>query len=145
MRNCNDYPKKGITLPQNSLTDDEITKLTELRFRNIDLFATSMHDLVGTKIELMHIDTEDAKPLRQRPYRQSPAMQRKMECLIDQMLSKNIIQPSDSRWSSPCLHIKKSGTDEYRFVNDPRALNKLTKLTLWPLPTLDDIFYLLSL
>ena len=136
--------EKGVTLPQNSLTNEEFTKLTELLFRNIDLFATSMQDLVGTKSELMHIDTGDAKPVRQRPYRQSPEMQRQMENLIDQMLSANIIQPSDSPWSSPCLLIKKSGTDEYRFVNDLRALNKLTKPMFWPLPTLDDIFDLLS-
>ena len=76
-----------------------------------------MHDLVGTKVELMHIDTEDAKPIRLRPYRQSPEMQRQMERLIDEMLSANIIQPSDSPWSSPCLLITKSGTNEYRFVN----------------------------
>ena len=96
-----------------------------------------------TKVELMHIDTEDAKPIRQRPYRQSPEMQRQMELLIDEMLSANIIQPSDSPWSSPCL-IKKSGTNEYRFVNDLRALNKITKPTFWPLPNLDDVFDLLT-
>jgi len=103
-----------------------------------------MHDLVGTKVELMHIDTEDAKPIRLRPYRQSPEMQRQMERLIDEMLSANIIQPSDSPWSSPCLLVKKRGTNEYRFVNDLRALNKITKPMFWPLPTLDDVFDLLS-
>ena len=71
-------------------------------------------------------------------------MQRQMERLIDEMLSANIIQPSDSPWSSPCLLIKKSGTNEYRFVNDLRALNKITKPIFWPLPTLDDVFDLLS-
>jgi len=86
-----------------------------------------MHDLVGTKVELMHVDTGDAKRVRQRPYRQSVEMRRQMGLLIDEMLSANIIQPSDSPWSSLCLLIKKSGTNEYRFVNNLRALNKLTK------------------
>ena len=136
--------KKGISLQQDSLTTNEFHQLTDLLFQNIDLFATSMHDLVGTKIETMHIDTGDAKPVRQRPYRQTPEVQRQMELLIDEMLTSNIIQPSDSPWSSPCLLIKKSGTNEYRFVNDLRALNKVTKPMFWPMPTLDDIFDLLS-
>ena len=83
--------EKGITLRQNSLTADQLFKLADLLFQNLDLFATSMHDLVGTKVELMHIDTEDAKRIRQRPYRQSPEMQRQMERLIDAMLSSWLI------------------------------------------------------
>ena len=136
--------EKGITLQQNSLTTEEFHKLVDLIFRNKDLFATSMHDLVGTKVEVMHIDKGDAKPVRKRPYRQSPEIQRAMNKLIDEMLSAKIIQPSDSPWSSPCLLIKKSGTNEYRFVNDLRAVNKLTKPIFWPLPTMDDVFDLLS-
>jgi len=86
-----------------------------------------MHDLVGTKVKLMHIDTGDAKPVRQRPYRQSVDMQRQMGKLIDEMLSANIIQPSDSPWCSPCLLIKKSGTNEYRFVNDLKSFEQTYK------------------
>ena len=50
--------EKGVTLQQHSLKTDEFHKLVDLIFRNKDLFATSMHDLVGTKVETMHIDTE---------------------------------------------------------------------------------------
>jgi len=48
--------EKGISLQQNSLTMDEFQKLAELIYRNRDLFATSMHDLVGTDIETIHIE-----------------------------------------------------------------------------------------
>jgi len=132
--------EKGINLQQNSLTTDEFYKLVDLVYRNIDLFATSMYDLIGTDVEMMHIDTGDAKPVRKRAYRQSPEMQRVMEKQIDEMLAAKIIEPSESPWSSPCLLIKKSGTNEYRFVNDLRAVNKLTAPIFWPLPTLEDIF-----
>jgi len=100
-----------------------------------------MHDLVGTKVETMHIVTGDAKPVRKRAYRQSPEMQRVMEKLIDEMLAAKITQPSESAWSAPCLLIKKSGTNEYRFVNDLQAVNKITKPIFWPLPTMEDIFF----
>jgi len=125
--------EKGVTLQQHSLKTDEFHKLVDLIFRNKDLFAIRMHDLVGTKVETMHIDTGDAKPVRKRAYRQSPKMQRVMEKLTDEMLAAKIIQPSESAWSSPCLLIKKSGTNEYRFVNDVRAVNKITKPIFWPL------------
>jgi len=36
--------------------------------------------------------------------------------------------------------IKKRGTNEYRFVNDLRAVNQLTKPMSWPMPTMTDIF-----
>jgi len=63
-----------------------------------------------------------------------------MEKLIDEMLAAKIIQPSESAWSRPCLLIKKSGTNEYRFVNHLRAVNKITKPIFWPLPSMEDIF-----
>ena len=37
------------------------------------------------------------------------------------------------------MFVEKSGVNEYRFVNDLRAVNKLTKPIYWPLPTLEDI------
>jgi len=99
-----------------------------------------MHDLVGTDVIRMAIDTGDAQPVRKRAYRQTPQMMREMERQVQKMVASGIVEPSDSPWSSPCLLIKKSGTNEYRFVNDLRAVNQLTKPIFWPLPTLEDIF-----
>ena len=130
---------KQIVLQQHSMTTEEFHQLVDLIFKNIDLFATSMHDLVGSDVELMHIDTGDAGPVRKRPYRQSAELQKATDSLINEMLEANI-QPSNSPWSSPCLLIKKSRTNKYRFVNDFRALNKITKPIFWPLPTLEDVF-----
>ena len=132
--------EKGINLQQNSLSLDEYYDLIDLLFENRDLFATSMHDLVGTDVVEMEIDTGDAQPVRKRAYRQSPQMMREMERQVQEMVAAGIVEPSDSPWSSPCLLIKKSGTNEYRFVNDLRAVNQLTKPIFWPLPTLEDIF-----
>jgi len=99
-----------------------------------------MSDLVGTDVVKIHIDTGDAQPVRKRAYRQTPKMMNVMEKQVQEMVAAGIIEPSDSPWSSPCLLIKKSGTNECRFVNDLRAVNQLTKPIFWPLPTLEDIF-----
>ena len=101
--------------------------LVNFIFTNIGLFATGMYDLVGTDVVKMEIDTGDPHPVRKRPYRRSPEMQREMERQVQEMISAGIVEPSDSPWSSPCLLIKKTGTNEYRFVNDLRGVNQLTK------------------
>jgi len=132
--------QKGIKLERNSLKDDEYRQLVGLIYQNIDLFATGMKDLVGTDIVKHEIDTGDARPIRKRSYRQSPQMMREMEKQVDEMLEAGILEPSDSPWSSPCLLIKKSGVNEYRFVNDLRGVNQLTKPIHWPMPTMEDIF-----
>jgi len=64
--------EKGINLQQNSLSLEEYYDLVDLLFNNRDLFATSMHDLVGTDVVEMEIDTRDAQPVRKRAYRQTP-------------------------------------------------------------------------
>jgi len=132
--------QKGIKLEKNSLKDDEYRQLVGLIYQNVDLFATGMKDLEGTDIVKHEIDTGNARPIRKRTYRQSPQMMREMEQQVDEMLKAGIIEPSDSPWSSPCLLIKKSGVNEYRFVNDLRGVNQLTKPIHWPMPTMEDIF-----
>ena len=132
--------QKGIKLEKNSLKDEEYRQLVGLIYQNVDLFATGMKDLVGTDIVRHEIDTGDARPIRKRTYRQSPQMMREMEKQVDEMLEAGILEPSDSPWSSPCLLIKKSGVNEYRFVNDLRGVNQLTKPIHWPMPTMEDIF-----
>jgi len=62
-----------------------------------------------------------------------------MQKQVDKMLTAGIIEESESPWDSPCLLIKKSGVNDYRFVSDLRKVNSLSKVTFWPLPTLDDI------
>jgi len=131
---------KGINLEQNSLNEEEFRRLVNLIYHNTDLFATGMRDLVGTDVVSHDIDTGDAKPVRKRAYRQSPHMMRELEKQVLEMEEAGIVEPSDSPWSSPCLLIKKSGTNEYRFVNDLRAVNQLTKPIHWPMPTMEDIF-----
>ena len=86
-----------------------------------------MHDLVGTDIVYHNIDTGYAKLVRKRAYRQSPEMMKEMQRQVKDMLRAGVVEECDSPWSSPCLLIKKSGVNEYRFVNDLRAVNQLMK------------------
>jgi len=85
--------EKGINLQQNSLSLVEYYDLINLLFKNRDLFATGMHDLVGTDVVEMEIDTGDAQPVRKRAYRQFPQMMREMERQVQEMLRPELSNP----------------------------------------------------
>ena len=131
--------RKEIHLERNEMTEEQFEQLSKLIYKNLDLFATELTDLVGTDIVTHNIDTGDSPPIRKRPYRNSPQITRELKKKVQELLDADIIEETDSPWNSPCLLIKKSGGKEYRFVSDMRALNSVTKPIHWPLPTMTDV------
>ncbi|CAF0816710.1 unnamed protein product [Brachionus calyciflorus] len=63
--------------------------------------------------------------------------------MIDEMLSANLIQPSQSSWSSPIYFVSKPD-GSFRLTIDYRLLDNVTKKDAHPLPNIDDLFALLS-
>ncbi|GBL81634.1 Retrovirus-related Pol polyprotein from transposon 297, partial [Araneus ventricosus] len=83
------------------------------------------------------IETSDNAPIKQRPYRTSATERRAIENEVQRMLKEDVIQPSDSPWSSPVVLVRKKN-GEWRFCVDYRRLNKITKKDVYPLPRIDD-------
>ena len=82
--------------------------------------------LMTSLVEPDTIDTGDAMPVKQRPYRTTPENKQEIDRQVDDMLQKGIIQESVSPWSSPVVLVKKKN-GEIRFCVDFRAINKVTK------------------
>ena len=83
------------------------------------------------------IDTGNAAPVRQMPRRIPHHFKAEVDRQIDEMLSKDVIEPSTSAWASPvCLVRKPDGS--LRFCVDYRRLNLLTKHDAFPLPNISD-------
>ena len=124
-------------LPSPKLSFSENKKLQLLLDQYSDIFATSSLDLGHTKIIQHKIDTGEAIPIKQQPYRVSHHQKASIEKHISDMLDQGIIEVSSSPWSSPVVLVKKKdgGT---RFCIDYRKLNAVTRKDSYPLPRIDD-------
>ncbi|UYV77269.1 hypothetical protein LAZ67_15000297 [Cordylochernes scorpioides] len=61
-----------------------------------------------SKIYVKHkIDTSDSRPIKHRPYRVSPDERRAIQSEVDKMIKMEILQQSESLWSSPVVLVKK--------------------------------------
>ena len=102
-----------------------------------DVFASSDADL-GRTGRLKHsIDTMGSHPIRQ-PFRRVPPPQREeMHRLLNDMLERDVIQPSASPWASPVVLVRKKD-GSLRFCIDYRRLNAVTRKDAYPLPRIDD-------
>ena len=112
-RNSSDdrqQPKDYSEFPDLSnsiLNDDERVKFKNLfnKYRNV--FAFPGDQLGRTSLVQHVIDTGDATPIKQRPYRVSPDVKKEIDRQVDEMLEKGIIQESVSPWSSPVVLVKR--------------------------------------
>ena len=90
-------------------------------------------------LQVQHaIPTTDSPPVRMAARRRSPLDHQRINTAVQEMLQKDIIEPSSSEWvSEPHLVRKDDGT--FRFCIDFRLLNKITKHDRYPLPRIDDL------
>jgi len=97
---------------------------------------------LGCTSQVEHsIDTEDARPVKRNPYRTPHALKPVVEEHINEMLEKEIIEPSKSPWSSSIVLVQKKSRDgsiKYRFCVDYRTLNAVTKPDAYPIPNITD-------
>jgi len=132
----------GFKIPD-KLTGPQKVALLKVLYKNKDAF--SLGDELGyTNAVRHHIDTGDHPPI-QVPLRKYTLdeLQAQWE-MIQDMLAKNLIEPSNSPWSSPMLLVKKppdaNGKVAWRCVIDYRALNNVTVKDAFPLPNIQDMF-----
>ena len=117
------------------LSPHQAQELRELVSRNRDVFS----DQPGrTKVVTHDIITEPRLKVRLRPYRIPEARREAIREEVRTMLRMDVIEESQSSWSSPIVIVPKpDGT--IRFCNDFRKLNKLSKFDAYPMPRVDEM------
>jgi hypothetical protein len=102
-----------------------------------DIFANDSQP--GTTHLVSHtIETGDAKPINQMPYRAGRREKQEIEKQIKELMKHKIIRPSKSPWASPVILISKKD-ETSRFCVDYRKLNSLTIRDVYPLPRINDL------
>ena len=126
------------------LNHDQNCKLEAFLNTNRDIFASSMEELSEVKGFCHKIDTGSAAPIRRRFYRTSPEIKKQIQIEVDKMLQAGIIEPSEGEWCSPVVLVKKKSSNDWRFCVDFRALNGVTRPSVFPIPRYDDVIDLLG-
>ena len=84
------------------------------------------------------IETGDARPIRQPPYRLAHAYCELVKTELQEMQESGLIEPSTSEWASPIVLVKKKdGT--LRLCVDYRKLNAVSQADAYPMPRIDEL------
>ncbi|XP_033307446.1 uncharacterized protein LOC117209470 [Bombus bifarius] len=109
----------------------------------LDVFNLETELLPCTSLAKHTITLKENKIINTKSYRPHECHKTEIRRQMDEMLRKNIIEPSDSPYNSPVWVVPKkqeaSGEQKWRIVIDFRKLNELTDQDAYPLPDIDDI------
>ncbi len=122
-----------------ALTADQLAGLRKVLQRNRAVFSKlNIGDPAprATGVEFV-INTGNAQPLKQAPYRQPPFKRDIINKEVATLLQHGLITPSFSPWGSPVLLVQKKDGSQ-RMCIDYRKLNALTKKDAYPLPLIED-------
>lgn len=100
----------------------------------------SSNEICGvTPDTVCHLDTGNSQPIKGSNYRIPWGQRDELKKIIDKLVKDSHIRPSKSPWSSPMFFVSKKDGG-FRPVQDYRAVNKVTKANVYPIPLIDDCF-----
>ena len=120
-----------------TMPPEHVANLKEILQEYRLAFARDSLELGSCMFTTHRIDTQDAKPIKQRAYPNSYYAREKIRRHVHEMELQRIIERSQSPWSSPVLLVKKKD-DTWRFCVDYRKLNAVTVKDVYPLPRIED-------
>ena len=119
------------------VTDNEKDELQQLLLKYSGILSQYEGDLGRTDLVYHHIVTGDHKGIKQSGRRLPFHQREEVKELLDGMLERQVIEPSQGSWSSPVVLVKKKDGST-RFCVDFRQLNAVTKKDAQPLPRIDE-------
>lgn len=125
------------------LNAEEAQALLQLCSDFSDIFHLPGEHLSCTNALKHEIKTTSDIPIHTKTYRFPEVHKAEVKNQINKMLEQNIIEPSDSPWSSPIWVVPKkldaSNTQKWRVVIDYRRLNDVTIGDTYPIPQITEI------
>ena len=137
--------QQPIKLQNSQILNDLGTKLSYLPLvqrKELAEVITQYREVfpdVPSKTNLIEhdVDVGDSAPIKQHPYRVSPMKKELLDKEVQYMMENDIIEESQSNWSSPCILVPKHDGG-FRFCIDFRKVNDKTKSDSFPIPRIAD-------
>ena len=137
--------QQPIKLQNSQILNDLGTKLSHLpsvQRKELAEVITQYREVfpdVPSKTNLIEhdVDVGDSAPIKQHPYRVSPMKKELLDKEVQYMLKNDIIEESQSNWSSPCILVPKHDGG-FRFCTDFRKVNDKTKSDSFPIHRIAD-------
>jgi hypothetical protein len=127
-------------------SDEESTRAKVLKLLRAYRGVTSSKGDVPpvTTLDVQHhIDTQGAAPIMLKRRRQAQSEEVLVDGNVSTMLRAGVIEEGNGAWGFPVVLVRKKD-GEVRFCIDYRALNKVTKRDVYPLPRIDETLEALS-
>ena len=126
-----------LNIDSSNLSNDQLKMARDMITKHRQVFAMPNEPLGCTDVLNHAINTEGAVPIQQRPRKFPQPQRHEIRKQVQEMLAQNVIEPSQSPWSSPVVLVAKpDGTT--RFCVDYRRLNNVTVKDPFPLPRIED-------
>ena len=104
----------------------------------VDQYSSLFKDTPGlTKLITHDVDTGEATPIKQHPYRINPQKWAQVKSELLYMEEIGVIEQGSSEWSSPLVPVPKPDLS-IRPCIDYRKVNNVTKTDAYPIPRLED-------
>ncbi|POM59836.1 putative Transposase [Phytophthora palmivora] len=141
----------SVTAPDGEEVDDDLEVLElnkELTAGRIEDWLSGLGDSdtplenedevhIGLEEPTHHIDTGTTAPVMLKRRRQAQAEDAVVEENVVKMLQAGVIEEGNGAWGFPVVLVRKKD-GEVRFCVDYRALNRVTKKDVYPLPRIDE-------
>lgn len=134
-----DRIKKEILL-YDKLRLEQKDKIYEMFNRVKGALSKNDNDIGTANISPHKIDVIDGTPIWQRARNFSEPVSNEIEKQCQDLLSNDILQYSNSQWSSPVVPVRKSDCT-LRICIDYRKVNKITKQENFPMPNISNCIY----
>ena len=125
--------------PHHELSKTVQNELELLLWEYESQFAKDETSIGTNPVTSMTIDTGTSNPVCQKPYPIAIKHHQWVKDEIEKLLAAKVIHNSRSNWSAPIIVVPK-GDGGKHLVIDYRALNKVTRKFMWPMPKVEDIF-----
>ena len=127
-----------------TLTPDQVEKFKTLIQKYREAFSFGLEELGRINCITASINTGDAPPVYKSQWRMSQKERDELSKQTKANVEIGVVERSTSPYNAPVFSIPKANTDERRFVQDYRELNKTVELFTFPIPRIQDVLQRLA-